>query len=108
MDFNADEYYKNTYGVTVLNDDQIIKIIMKIDKLNASYVLTKPFHSSQKVAERCKIGSVIVSLQVRHNYEIERLILGFADSIEILKARKLTNRIKEKFQIALSNYDKEN
>jgi len=103
--FNPDQYYKNTYGVTVLDDKSIIDIVIKIDKSNAPYVLTKPFHHSQQLIKRNKDGSVLVSLRVHHNFEIERLLLGFADSIQIIKPRKLRNRMKKKFQRALGNYN---
>jgi len=95
--FNADDYYKDTYGVTVLNDDQLIEIILNVDRSNAPYVLTKPFHHSQQTIETNEDGSVIISIKVHHNYEIERLILGFGASIEVLKPRTLRSRIKKIF-----------
>lgn len=102
--FDPDMYYQNTYGVTVLNESEIINIVLKINRSNAPYVLTKPFHHSQELVQRHEDGAVTVSLRVHHNFEIERLILGFADSIEVLKPRKLRSRIKKKFKQALANY----
>ena len=103
-DFDADEYYKDTYGVTVMGPSALIHIEMLIDKGNAPYVLTKPFHQSQKLIERCDDGSVIISIDVHHNYEIERLILGFGAGIQVLKPRKLRNRIKRILNNAVENY----
>lgn len=104
--FNGDEYYKNTYGVSVLNADSIQEIILKLDRYNAPYVLTKPFHHSQKVVEELPEGEVIISLQLHINFELERLILGFGEGIEVLKPRRLRNRIQQKLARALERYDK--
>ncbi len=102
--FAPDQYYKNTYGVSLLGDDDLIEIIMQIDKFNAPFVITKPFHSSQKLIRENEDGSIIIYLKVHHNFEIERLILGFGESIEILQPIKLRNSIKIKLEKALSNY----
>ncbi len=103
--FDGDKYYKNTIGVTVLNDDSVETVILKIDRRNAPYVLTKPFHHSQKVLERFSNGSVTISLAVHHNFELERLILGFGASIEVLKPRRLRNRIKQNLKNNLAQYE---
>jgi len=103
--FDGDIYYENTIGVTVMNSDRIEEVVMKIDRRNAPYVLTKPFHHSQKVLEKFPDGSVKVSLTVHHNFELERLILGFGASIEVIKPRRLRNRIKQNLKNSLKNYE---
>ncbi len=107
--FSADDFYKNTYGVTVLNDRNLDNIVLKINGYNAPYVLTKPFHHSQKVLKRFEDNSILISIRVHLNYELERLILGFGNSIEVISPLKLRNRIIAKLKWALENYgDEEN
>ena len=103
-DFNGDEFYKNTYGVTVLNDDHLVETVLKLDRSNAPYVLTKPFHHSQEVVEQLADGSVIIKVKVHLNSEFDRLILGFGDCIEVVQPGILRNRIQKKLGRALSNY----
>lgn len=105
-DFDADTYYENTVGVTVLPQDQVQDIILKIDGHNAPYVLTKPFHHSQKLIQRHADKSITISLRLHHNYELERLILGFAESIEVIKPRRLKGRIKKQLKNAYLQYEK--
>ena len=102
--FDGNAYYKNTIGVTVLNKEEPKEVILKIDRSNAPYVLTKPFHHSQELIERFKDGSVTIELNVHHNFELERLILGFGESIEVMRPRVLRNRIKRKLDLALKKY----
>lgn len=104
-DFDANEYYKNTYGVTVLNDKSIMNILLKVDSHNSPYIETKPIHHSQKIVERLQNGSVIFSLTLHNNFELQRLILGFGAGIEVLKPRQLRGIIKKILQKTLEGYD---
>ncbi|MFT4667208.1 MAG: hypothetical protein ACI8YQ_004942 [Polaribacter sp.] len=54
-------------------------IVLKVDRTNASYVLTKPFHASQEVLEKLLGGSVTIQLRIYQNLDFERLVLGFGD-----------------------------
>ena len=83
--FDGDVYYKNTIGVTVMNDTQIKEVLLKVDRYNAPYVLTKSFHWSQERVEELEDHSVIIKLTVHHNFELERLLLGFGEAVEVLK-----------------------
>jgi len=102
--FNGDEHYKDTIGVTVLNYEGLVKTVLKIDRMNAPYVLTKPFHHSQKLIERQKDGSILIELKVHLNFEFDRLILGFGNSIKVIEPKILRTRIKRKLKGALLNY----
>lgn len=102
--FDADEYYKNTYGVTVMGDDQLMEVELKINRYNAPYVLTKPLHSSQKILEQQPDGTLIISIYVHLNFELERLILGFGSSVEVLQPRVLKKRIIKQLELALRQY----
>lgn len=103
--FDGDDYYKHTIGVTVLGERHVKEIELKLDAYNAPYVLTKPFHHTQEVLERFDDGSVLIKIKVHLNYELERLILGFGNSIEVLKPRQLRNRIRKKLNSAASLYE---
>ena len=103
--FDANAYYKNTIGVTVLNDKSLFDVELKIDRYNAPYVVTKPFHHSQQLLEQNKDGSIIISLRVHNNFEFQRLILGFGSGLEVLKPRRLRNQIKRILKAAVENYE---
>jgi predicted DNA-binding transcriptional regulator YafY len=103
--FNGDEHYKDTIGVTVHNYDGLVKTVLKFDRMNAPYVLTKPFHHSQKVMETLEDGSVLVEMTVHLNFEFERLILGFGNSVEVIEPKKLRTRMIRKLKSAIQNYD---
>lgn len=101
---NGDEYYKNTIGVTVLPEKHLRKIVLSVDKSNAPYVVTKPLHNSQQILETFEDGSVKVQIDVHFNFELERLILGFGESMTVISPRDLRQRIMTKFERGLANY----
>jgi len=102
---DADTYYKDTIGVTVLNESSLKWVRFKVDAKNAPYVLTKPFHSSQKIVEKHKGGSITFEILVHLNFELERMLLGFGNAIEVLAPSELRSRIKKKLQKAAAFYD---
>lgn len=103
-DFDAENYYKDVVGVTVNEGLRTKKIELWIDKSNAPYVITKPFHHSQKIVSEDENG-VTISLNLKINYEFERLILGFGECIKVISPESLQNRIKYKLESALKNYE---
>ncbi len=100
--FNGDEYYKDVVGVTVSNT-RAERIQFWIDKKNAPYVITKPFHRSQRIIKNTEDG-VIFNIFVQINFELERMILGFGDSIEVIKPERLRKRMKQKLKKAAGFY----
>jgi predicted DNA-binding transcriptional regulator YafY len=98
----GDDYYKDVIGATV-SHTRPQRIQFWVDKKNAPYVITKPFHKSQRVIKHTEDG-VIFNILVQINYELERKILGFGDSIEVQKPEKLRNRILGKLHRATANY----
>lgn len=102
LNINGDVFYKDVIGVTVKNT-RAQRIQFWVDKKNAPYVITKPFHKSQRTLKQTNDGTIF-NVFVQINYELERMILGFGESIEIIKPEKLRNRMLEKLQKAAANY----
>lgn len=103
--FDGNEYYKNTIGVTVKSEREMSEIIFRVDAKNAPYVETKPFHHSQKTLNKDEDGWVTFSMKVTHNFELERLLFGFADSLEVLAPKRLRRAMKKKFRKGMNLYD---
>lgn len=104
FDFNADDFYKEVIGVTVNQGERASTIKLWIDKFNAPYVLTKPMHQSQKVEMEHEDGSIIITIKVKINFELERLLLGFGDALEVLQPERLRKRMIQKLTKSLQKY----
>lgn len=105
FEFDADEFYKNVVGVTV-NRERPSVIKLKVNKYHAPYVITKPFHNSQRTVQENEDGSVIITFLVKLNFELERIILGYGDAIEVLKPERLRKQIQKRLGLAHQLYSK--
>ncbi len=100
---DIDTYFDNAIGVTKNPEDKAQLIVLKIDRTNAPYILTKPIHPSQKVLTMEKDG-MIFSIEVIWNYELEREILGFGEQMQVLSPKKLKGRIGYRAKTMFDNY----
>lgn len=101
---DGDHFFKEVIGVTVSQRNRPMNVIFWIDKNNAPYVKTKPFHHSQEIIEELEDGTVF-KISVQINFELERVILGFGESIKIIQPSKLKRKIIHKLRIAYKNYE---
>lgn len=103
LQIEGDHYYKDVIGVTVSNT-RAERIQFWVDKKNAPYVITKPFHKSQRLIKHTDDG-VIFNVFVQVNFELERLLLGFGDSLVVIKPKRLRQRMLKKLHTSLELYD---
>lgn len=102
--FDAERFYENVVGVTVNSGLRPKVIELKIDQINAPYVITKPLHHSQKLIETLEDGSIIIQLFLIENYELHRLLLGFGCGLEVLSPQGLRQVIYKNLKIATEKY----
>lgn len=94
-DIDFTEYFDDVIGVTVPNNKAIEKIRLKIDKARYNYIESKPIHPTQTLKENNN-EYAIIELKLIPNYEFETLLLGFADSVEILAPQSLRETISSR------------
>jgi predicted DNA-binding transcriptional regulator YafY len=103
MNLDGDEYFKDIVGVSVSPTMAPRNVVFFVDSSNAPYVKTKPFHASQEIVSESNEGTIF-KICVQLNFELERLLLGFGESLIVHKPRKLRLRLEEKFKAAAKNY----
>ena len=96
-DMDLEEYFDDIIGVTRHSNEPLEKIRLKIFEPSVPYVLTKPFHASQRHIET-KDHSTIIELKLRWNFELEALILSFGDHIEVLSPLSLRQKIADRIK----------
>lgn len=104
--FDSESFFDGMIGVTRSTKDQRQQIIIKADKETAPYIITKPLHSSQQIREECEDGTVMFTLNVIHNLELERLLLGFGSDLEVISPRILRHRIAKHMSEGNKIYEK--
>lgn len=99
---NFQEYFDDFVGVTK-EDQKLEKVLIRVDATQANYIKTKPIHSSQKKISEDP-DSYTFQIEVIPNYELERLILSFGESLKVLKPEYLRDKIHFRLAKNLSNY----
>jgi len=103
--FDPQTFFDDIVGVTKNFGMKPEIVRFMVDKQNAPYVQTKPFHKSQKIIETKEDDSMIFEIEVVINQELQREFMGFADTIKILSPQSLVDFIHRKFKLAKERYD---
>lgn len=102
--FRAADYIGEMVGVTREVDTRPRHVTLWVDAETLPYMITKPLHGSQMLSEERPDGSGILHLKVIINFELERLLLGFADHLEVLAPHDLRHRISQHILMAATRY----
>jgi predicted DNA-binding transcriptional regulator YafY len=106
-DINFNEYFEDIIGVTKPAEKKVEKIILKFTAEQAPYILTKPIHGSMKKISNDESG-LLVSIEVIPNFELEKLILSFGDSVKVLEPLLLREKIITKLNSTIDSYGNSN
>ena len=104
--FHPQQYFNDIIGVSRWPDDKVEHVVFRVDASQVPYVTTKPLHHSQQEISREDDGSVLFSIDVIHNYELERDILGFGEGITVISPESLASKIQERLQKMQENYER--
>jgi predicted DNA-binding transcriptional regulator YafY len=89
---NWEEYFDDVVGVTVPDDKPVEHIVLHFFGETGKYIYNKPLHGSQ-VRKWLDNSILEVRLNLKVNYELERLILSYADAVAVIKPLHLKNLI---------------
>lgn len=104
--FEPESFFDDMVGVTRSIKDQCQQVLIKADKGTAPYIITKPLHGSQQICAEHEDGTVLFSLNIVHNLELERLLLGFGSHIEVVSPPALRSRIAKHMSEGNKIYEK--
>ena len=103
--FRPQQYFKDIIGVTRNMDDQVQHIEFQVSAQQVPYVITKPLHQSQKEISRMEDGSVVFSIDVIPNFELERDLLGYGESITVISPVHLVEKLRNRLKSSLEKYE---
>lgn len=101
---DIEEYYDKAIGVTIMDNQPTEKVVFIVSGLTAKYIDSKPLHPDAR-HKTLPNGDLQVTLDVVINYELEHLLLSYADNIKILSPQSLIDKHKALLQKALDKYE---
>lgn len=97
------EYFEDIMGVTKPINGETEKVVLHFKGRTGNYMETKPLHGSQK-SKWLEDNTLEVTLVIIINYELERLILSYADSVAVVQPLSLAKAVKRRLEEALKQY----
>jgi predicted DNA-binding transcriptional regulator YafY len=102
-DFNPLEYFEFSTGITAFKGEpELIEI--KADVISAKYILSQPFHHTQKLISETS-DYCIFELKVFVSEELIRSILSFGGEIEVLSPVNLRSILKQRSAELFQKYN---
>ena len=100
--FNAEAYFKDTYGVSGC-DEEPETIEIKIEAYQANYLRTLPLHSTQEEIERQEQFSIF-RYKVVPTFEFIQELRKHGSVLEVLQPQWLREQFREDLEYQLSKY----
>lgn len=97
------EYFEDFIGVTKPDNGIAEKITLHFYGDTGKYMETKPIHGSQK-QKWLDAKTLEVNLELMLNYEFERFILSYADSVKVISPKKIQTVINKRLIDATKLY----
>ena len=103
LDFEPDLFFKHAVGITSSEDEPTV-IVFKADNISAKYIISQPFHSSQRLVKEGKNKSTF-ELRVLISEEFIRSVLSYAGGIEIVEPSEFREEIISRIEEMMKNYN---
>lgn len=97
------DYFSDMIGVSKPIDGKLKEIILHFNQLTGKYMENKPIHETQK-HKWLNEETLEVKIKVIPNYELERLILSYGDSVKVIEPLYLKNQIIIRLQKCINQY----
>lgn len=94
------EYFEDIIGVTKPAEAPLETVVLHFYGKTGKYMESKPLHGSQK-SKWIDEQTLEVNLQLIINYELERLILSYADTVKVIVPSSLSQLIRNRLKSAL-------
>ncbi len=103
---NWEEYFDDIIGVTRPEDGIVETVVLHFTGRTGYYIETNPLHMSQK-PKWLENDIFEARLEVIRNYELERLILSYADSVKVIHPESLAEAVSIRLENGVLQYKEE-
>ncbi len=103
MSFNPEHYFEYAFGITANNKSLPETVVLKSDKIAAKYIISQPFHKTQKVVKEGK-NRTTFELRIMISEEFIRTLLSYGGEIEVVAPASLREEIAKRVSELSSLY----
>ena len=99
--FNANDLYKDYFGIVNTSTDKAEEIVLSFDNFNGKYIKSFPLHESQQIiVDNENETRIKLILHTTSDFEMELLSQG--DKVKIISPGRLRKRMREIYKDALA------
>jgi predicted DNA-binding transcriptional regulator YafY len=91
-DFNAEDFFKYSFGITQANDAKPETVVLSFTTYQAPYIISQPLHHSQKIKLQ-NDTEVQVEMELYLTHELVMTILSYGAQIKVIAPPKLKKQI---------------
>lgn len=97
------DYFSDMIGVSKSENAVLEQIVLHFNQVTGKYMENKSIHETQK-HKWINENTLELKINVMVNYELERLILSYGESVKVIEPVHLMLKIKARLNNALINY----
>ncbi len=97
------DYFSDMIGVSKAEGAVLENVVLHFNQLTGKYMENKSIHETQK-HKWIDENTLEVKIEVMINYELERLILSYGESVRVVEPLHLKEIIKSRLLNGLNNY----
>ncbi len=97
------EYFSDMIGVSRAEGAVLENVVLHFNQLTGRYMENKSIHETQK-HKWINADTLELKIKVIINYELERLILSYGESVTVIEPQHLIDKIKLRVKNTLLNY----
>jgi len=97
------DYFSDMIGVSKPEGAEIVTVVLHFYGVTGKYIANKSLHETQK-QKWLDANTLEVTIKVYLNYELERLLLGYSNSVKVIAPQNLISKLKERFNAAVELY----
>ncbi len=102
-DLNLQDYYKNTFGVIRIKNEEPLRIVLESTTRQKEYIKSFPLHDSQKVVTENET-SCIFEMYLQPTYDFMQEILSYGKEVKVLEPQQLIDDIKNQLIASIEQY----
>lgn len=104
-DFNANDLFKDYFGIINSGDKDLDAVILSFDTFQGKYIKSFPLHESQQVImDNDKETQIKLSLHITYDFVME--LLSFGDRVKVISPDSLQKEVCKTYKNALVQYKK--
>ena len=97
------DYFSDMIGVSKSENAILETVILHFNQLTGKYMENKSIHETQK-HKWIDENTLEVKINVMINYELERLILSYGESVKVIEPQLLMKKIQNRLKLGFEQY----